>query len=239
MSDKISAPEHYTFSKYEPNDVIYEWQLDFYLGNVVKYIAMAGRKAGSTKIEDLQKARQYIDFELEKLQESADQMPQSVTERRGVFIAGDPSAAITPCDLRDNYLYDDGKINMIGSLRVKPIENTYNEHQVFIDGTEIKNVRSLVFGVDVDSIPEATIEISGKLDYNGLARIGLTLEPEAVRECIMGLQFALQMDYDLRNGFVASIKSALDEAKNYESNEKLSERILDRILGVDTDVIGI
>lgn len=129
--------------------------------------------------------------------------------------------------------------NMIGSLRVKPIENTYNGHQVFVDGTEIKNVRSLVFNVDVDSTPEATIEVSGKLDYNGLARIGLTLEPEAVRECIMGLQFALQMDDDLRNGFIASIKSALDEAKNYESNEKLSERILDRILGVDTDVIGI
>lgn len=109
MSNKISAPEHYTFSKYEPKDVIYEWQLDFYLGNVVKYIARAGRKAGSTKIEDLQKARQYIDFELEKLQESAEQMPQSVTERRGVFITGDPSAAITPCDLRDSYLCDDGK----------------------------------------------------------------------------------------------------------------------------------
>lgn len=109
MSDKISAPEHYTFSKYEPKDVIYEWQLDFYLGNVVKYIARAGRKAGSTKIEDLQKARQYIDFELEKLQESGEEMPQSATARRGVFITGDPSASITPHDLREGYEWDDGK----------------------------------------------------------------------------------------------------------------------------------
>ena len=109
MSDKISHPEHYTFGKFEPKDVIWDWGLDFYLGNVIKYVARAGRKNGSTKVEDLQKARQYIDFELEKLQESAEHMPQSVTERRGVFITGDPNASITPCDLRDNYLYDDGK----------------------------------------------------------------------------------------------------------------------------------
>lgn len=109
MSDKISAPEHYTFSKYEPKDVIYEWQLDFYLGNVVKYIARAGRKAGSTKIEDLQKARQYIDFELEKLQESGEEMPQSATARRGVFITSDPQASITQNDLRESYEWDDGK----------------------------------------------------------------------------------------------------------------------------------
>ena len=128
---------------------------------------------------------------------------------------------------------------MIGSLRVKPVDGSYNGHQVFIDGTELKNVRSLVFGVYADSIPEANIEVCGKLDYNGLAKIGLTLEAESVKECILGLRFAIQMDDDLRNGFIASIKSALDEAGNYENNEKLSERILDRILGEDADVTGI
>lgn len=106
MSDKISAPEHYTFSEHEPKDVIWAWHLDFYLGNVVKYIARAGRKAGSTKIEDLQKARQYIDFELEKLQEP---MPQSVTQRRGIMMTNNPHNAITADDMRDGYEWDDGR----------------------------------------------------------------------------------------------------------------------------------
>ena len=128
---------------------------------------------------------------------------------------------------------------MIGSLRVKPVDGSYNGHQVFVDGTEIKNVRSMTFDVEPDAIPEANIEVVGRLDYNGLAEIGLMLDPESVKECILGLRFAIQMDEDLRNGFVASIKSALDEAGNYENNEKLSERILDRVLGVDADVTGI
>ena len=106
MSDKISAPEHYTFSEYEPKDVIWAWHLDFYLGNVVKYIARAGRKAGSTKIEDLQKARQYIDFELEKLQEP---MSQSATQRRGILMTNNPQNAITADDMRDGYEWDDGR----------------------------------------------------------------------------------------------------------------------------------
>lgn len=110
MSDKISAPKHYTFSEYEPKDVIWAWHLDFYLGNVVKYIARAGRKEGSTMIEDLQKARQYIDFELEKLQEDvSDPMPQSATQRRGILMTNDPNNAITADDMRDGFEYDDGR----------------------------------------------------------------------------------------------------------------------------------
>lgn len=58
-------PTHYKFRKHEPKDVIREWDLNFNLGNVVKYVARAGRKGD--KIEDLQKARDYIDFEIEAL----------------------------------------------------------------------------------------------------------------------------------------------------------------------------
>lgn len=59
----ISNPEHYCFSKYEPKDVIREWNLNFNLGNVVKYVARAGRKGN--KLEDLLKAKQYIEFEID------------------------------------------------------------------------------------------------------------------------------------------------------------------------------
>lgn len=64
--DAVSHPSHYAEGrKYEPRKVIADWGLNFNLGNAVKYISRAGRKGD--KIEDLQKAIQYIEFELEEL----------------------------------------------------------------------------------------------------------------------------------------------------------------------------
>lgn len=47
--------------------VINKFDLNFNLGNVLKYIIRAGKKDPSKHIEDLEKARKYIDFEIEKL----------------------------------------------------------------------------------------------------------------------------------------------------------------------------
>lgn len=64
--DPISSPSHYTEGrKYEPRLVISDWNLDYYLGNVVKYISRAGRKGSA--IEDLKKAKQYLEWEIEML----------------------------------------------------------------------------------------------------------------------------------------------------------------------------
>ena len=64
--DAVSHPSHYTEGrKYEPRKVIADWGLNFNLGNAVKYISRAGRKGD--KIEDLRKAIQYIEFEIEEL----------------------------------------------------------------------------------------------------------------------------------------------------------------------------
>ena len=67
-SELIKHPSHYTAGrKYEPKDVIRDWELNFNLGSAVKYISRAGRKGD--KIEDLEKARQFLDFEIEVLKE--------------------------------------------------------------------------------------------------------------------------------------------------------------------------
>lgn len=65
-NDMISQPKHYTYSKFEPKDVIREWGLNFNLGSAVKYISRAGRKGD--KIEDLKKAVQFLKFEIEALE---------------------------------------------------------------------------------------------------------------------------------------------------------------------------
>ena len=63
MSDKIKQPVHYIMNKIEPIDFIIANKLNFCEGNVVKYISRWRLKNG---VEDLKKARQYIDFLIEK-----------------------------------------------------------------------------------------------------------------------------------------------------------------------------
>ena len=75
MSDPVNHPAHYTAGrKYEPLDVIEDWGLGYHLGSVLKYISRAGRKddllndLGAAEIQDLLKARFYLDRRISKLE---------------------------------------------------------------------------------------------------------------------------------------------------------------------------
>ena len=57
---------YYHSGTYEAIKVIEAWGLNFSLGNVIKYVARAGRKTDNP-IEDLEKAKWYIEREIEKL----------------------------------------------------------------------------------------------------------------------------------------------------------------------------
>lgn len=57
-------PEHYAANGLEAIDVIDAFDLNFCLGNAIKYILRAGRKGG--KDEDLKKAVWYLQREIEK-----------------------------------------------------------------------------------------------------------------------------------------------------------------------------
>lgn len=65
MSDAVNHPPHYggENNPYEAIKVIEAWALGFNLGNAVKYISWCEHK-GST-IEDLKKARWYLDREIQ------------------------------------------------------------------------------------------------------------------------------------------------------------------------------
>lgn len=62
--ETVNHPPHYNMGGVEAMDVIDAWELDFCLGNVLKYIARVGRKPGTNGIEDLKKARWYLDREI-------------------------------------------------------------------------------------------------------------------------------------------------------------------------------
>ena len=69
--DIIGHPSHYCEGrKFEPKDVIRDWDLNFNLGNAVKYISRNGRKDDNTALQDLKKARQYLDFEIDFLEKA-------------------------------------------------------------------------------------------------------------------------------------------------------------------------
>ena len=65
--EMVSHPNHYNKGDktYEPYRVISKWGCNFNIGNAIKYLARY--KAKWNPIEDLEKAKQYIDFEIEAL----------------------------------------------------------------------------------------------------------------------------------------------------------------------------
>jgi hypothetical protein len=66
--DAVNHPSHYTEGWTNGAEVIdITENLNFNRGNAVKYIARAGRKDAMKTIEDLKKARWYIDRELKRL----------------------------------------------------------------------------------------------------------------------------------------------------------------------------
>ncbi|NLB74698.1 MAG: DUF3310 domain-containing protein [Firmicutes bacterium] len=65
--DVINRPKHYTDSKIEVIDYIEDKKLGYCLVNAIKYISRAGKKNPATEVEDLKKAKWYLErriFEL-------------------------------------------------------------------------------------------------------------------------------------------------------------------------------
>jgi hypothetical protein len=66
MSKDIThSQDHYKQTDIEPIEVIEEYNLNFCLGNAIKYILRADYKG--SKIADLEKARWYIERELMRI----------------------------------------------------------------------------------------------------------------------------------------------------------------------------
>ena len=61
-----NTPKHYQ-GTIQPIDLINAQNLNFNLGNVVKYVCLAGKKQGENILSDLEKAKDYINFEIERV----------------------------------------------------------------------------------------------------------------------------------------------------------------------------
>lgn len=70
-NDDINHPRHYTLGA-KVIDALEAWQLGFHLGNVVKYVARAGKKTPAV-LPDLRKARWYLDRYITRLEQLEDE----------------------------------------------------------------------------------------------------------------------------------------------------------------------
>lgn len=67
LREYVENPSHYNSGKIEVIDFIEDQKLGFCLGNVIKYVSRAGKKDSSKTIEDLEKAKWYLEREIENL----------------------------------------------------------------------------------------------------------------------------------------------------------------------------
>jgi len=68
MIDQIN-PAHYRDGKIEVIDYIEDKGFGYNLGNVIKYVSRAGKKSDKI-VEDLEKAKWYLEREINKLKNS-------------------------------------------------------------------------------------------------------------------------------------------------------------------------
>ena len=70
MKEMVNHPNHYggEDNVYEAIKVIDAWELGFSLGNTVKYISRAGKKNPDKELEDLKKAKWYLDHHIKNLE---------------------------------------------------------------------------------------------------------------------------------------------------------------------------
>lgn len=68
--EHVNHPSHYGGEDniYEAIKVIEAWDLGFCLGNAIKYISRAGKKDNNSYLQDLKKAKWYLEREITKFE---------------------------------------------------------------------------------------------------------------------------------------------------------------------------
>lgn len=61
---QIDCPDYYESGNVQVRDFLKSYKFDFCLGNVIKYVARAGKKPESDYHDDLEKALNYLNYEI-------------------------------------------------------------------------------------------------------------------------------------------------------------------------------
>ena len=69
--EMINHPSHYKGGQFEVIEIIEDFELDFCLGNAIKYILRCEKKENT--VQDLKKAVWYLNRKINQLEESTDE----------------------------------------------------------------------------------------------------------------------------------------------------------------------
>lgn len=121
---------------------------------------------------------------------------------------------------------------MIGTFRLREREGGY---EVIVNDKEIRNVTALSIDMTCDDdIPEVDLTIHAKPDIECLASIISSFDmSEGVTDAINTLKFVTMVDKDIQEGFIASIRSALDdiERSGVKDHHIAAQFIYNRVFG--------
>lgn len=70
-NDVVNHPSHYTSGKIEVWDFIVDQNLNFLTGSTIKYICRAGKKDPAKHLEDLNKAKAFLEREIKRITDNA------------------------------------------------------------------------------------------------------------------------------------------------------------------------
>lgn len=102
MSEQVNHPQHYggADNAYEAIKVIEAWELDFCLGNAVKYISRAGKKETDKTVQDLEKAKWYLERKISQLK-SADGVNINMSKQTAVdYLVKELSSILGPLETK-------------------------------------------------------------------------------------------------------------------------------------------
>jgi len=118
--EKVDRPAHYNGKNgvITVIDIIEDYELGFSLGNVIKYGLRAGRKPGEDGLDDLKKARWYLDREIQRIQQ----------DKSLEVAAANLEAASAKSDLRGLAAYLSAACGDVGTVRVPAMEEVEDEY---------------------------------------------------------------------------------------------------------------
>jgi len=111
----VNQPKHYQGQSLAVIDVIREFDLNFALGNVVKYALRAGKKPDEDALRDLEKALWYLQDEIKSVRESqvreeneravsqAERVADITTFARANSVGGWGAVAVPSAECEDIY----------------------------------------------------------------------------------------------------------------------------------------
>lgn len=120
--------------------------------------------------------------------------------------------------------------------------------EYYIDGKKIERVKSVDFRVAVDEVPMFTFETMGIPDIDMSGDIRFRFTPETVQQASVVLRNELIADKDLRDTFLTSMLSTLDDGFwngretagdqldiGYDDFKEAANLMLNRLIGIEKE----